>query len=314
MLTFANANEPAENTVIRYSVYARTIDIYSISFTAIEKQLAKQRRGDARGKADEVLSPESVEVYEGVAEDKAHNLLDIVSAAITQYVNARDRVTTGNNPFSNYEFFYDLIPTNGGACDCVVIASESLQQEIEGLRKESVDKRKAGDKLFAADYSRKWERTKEPMKPMMGFWHKDDRGQWALVESIKNPCFNERFHAFVQGTSYFFVTDSGRVYVAKKPETGERKIEEVWLDKKRPINGAITDTASGKTFLFGAASNDSPKMFYFELTEKPQPVEFERKALVDKKLLPPLDIPVAYAHVLLAEKKIKLETKPEPKP
>ncbi len=163
-------------------------------------------------------------------------------------------------------------------------------------------------------YSTQWNQVKEALKPMLGFWHLDERGQWALVDKVKNPCFNERFHVFPTGTAYYFVTDSGKVYISKKPDKGERTIEEVWIDKKRPINGAITDTASGKTFLFGAELIDSPKPFYFELSEKPQLCPFERRPLIDKSLPRSLDISLSYAKVLLADKKIKIEPKPEPKP
>ena len=42
--------------------------------------------------------------------------------------------------------------------------------------------------------------------------------------------------------------------------------------------------------------------------------EFEAKALVREKVPEPLQTVKAYAHLLAADKKIKIEPKPEPKP
>ncbi len=110
------------------------------------------------------------------------------------------------------------------------------------------------------------------------------------------------------------MTDSGKLYVARKPDKGERKLEEVWVDKKRPIHGAITDTASGKTFLFGAELADSPQFFYFELSDKPEICKCDRPKLIDKRLPRSLDVSISYARILVADKKIKVESKAQPKP
>ncbi len=286
----------------------RDLLTFNIPLTSIDQVITDQQSTQPASS----LGPREVKVFEFSAllederrNDNRRNILDYTYEAVRRFVSHRDKVTTPDPPFADYEFFYDLLPVKKGPCDFVVLASEPLQEEIELTRK---------DTIFPLSNTGKWQNAKEPLKPMLGFWHKNEGGQWALVDKVKNPCFNERFHVFPDGTTYYFVTDSGKVYVSKKPDKGERKLEEVWIDKKRPINGAITDTASGKTFLFGAEGNDSPKLFYFELSEKPELCEFERKSLVDTKLLPPLDIPTTYAHLLAADKKIKIEPKPEPKP
>ena len=258
--------------------------------------------------------------------DTNDHLLNGIYRSMRSYVHDH-KTNDADRTFSDYEFFYDLVPVKAsdgplkpGACDFFVLASESLQLEIEKQRTNSVRKplETEGEAQPATRASGgEWEKVKNPLKPMLGVWHKSDRGQWALVEQIKNPCFNERFHIFVQGTAYFFVTDSGKIYLSKKPEKGERTLEEVWKKPGQPIVGAITDTASGKTFLFGRkgkADAKDAKMFYFELSEKPELVDFTADVLVHKKMPEPLETVMSYAYLLIADKKIKIEPKPEPKP
>jgi hypothetical protein len=150
--------------------------------------------------------------------------------------------------------------------------------------------------------------TKRDLKPMLGFWRRNDKKQWVLAEKIADPCFNERFWAFKRGDTYFFVTDSGKVYAARKPDKGDRKLEPLWVEKGKPVVAAITDTASGKTFLFGRNDKPGPKDakgFWFELDEKLRPRPFDPKA-VEAVRADLLKTVAEYARFLHAAKKLKL--------
>jgi len=297
---------------------------FGIPVSAINDRIARNKDiNNGSGHSGPIIATE----YEfgnatnGVWCDHDYYLLDAIYSDIRSYVmdEISERKVVNDPPFSKVEFFYDILPVKAGASDCVVLASEAIQEDIEATRKNSIGKRPMSgmSKHPATNGTRKWREAKEPLKPMLGVWHKDERDQWALTEQIKDPSFNERFHVFVQRTTYFFVTDSGKVYLSKKPEKDERKLEEVWNKRDQPIVGAITDTASGKTFLFGRkgkADAKDAKMFYFELSEKPELVDFTADVLVHKKMPEPLETVMSYAYLLIADKKIKIEPKPEPKP
>ncbi len=312
-ISLINADPNPSDRGFHYGFHARSFSTFCTTIGTVEKRLQARTR-EKPEKIEPSGTDEITSWSDFKEEEKLHNLLNSLYIPICNYVNKRDGVDSEEHPFSKYEFFYDLMPGECGSFTYIVVASESLQEDIERLRKESRKEAKRKEGSFPADWSDKWMDVKDPLKPMLGIWRHDDRGQWELVEKIKDPCIKERFHVFPQGTSYFFVTDTGKVYVAKKPATGERKIEEVWVDKRRPVVGAITDTASGKTFLFAAESDRSAKLCYFELAEKPDPCEFERKAMVDKKLPAPVAVPAAFTFILVADKKIKIETKSAPKP
>jgi hypothetical protein len=85
--------------------------------------------------------------------------------------------------------------------------------------------------------------------------------------------------------NYYFVTDSGKAYIARKPFAGERRLEPLWTDKREPIHALIEDAERGKTYAFGRealnsqARNLQPRFFYFELSEKPELHYFDGKDL-----------------------------------
>ncbi len=235
------------------------------------------------------------------------------------YVNNRDRVLDEKYPFSHYEFFFDLVPEKLGACRYFVLASEALQREIEDdrVRHDGKPWLKGQTEVPAACCESKWRLAESPLKPMLGVWLKDKRGQWALVDQIKDPCFNERFHVFVRDDDWFFVTDSGKVFLSRKPdkEGGERKLEAVWDDAKRPIVAAVIDADTDKTFLFGRPTDEKAKPFYFELSDKPKPAEFDADAIkppqnaAELKAPEPLKTVLGYAHFLVDQKQIKIPDK-----
>lgn len=106
--------------------------------------------------------------------------------------------------------------------------------------------------------------------------------------------------------SYFFLTaSSGKLLHSVRPEKGERKMTTVWGDAQSPIRILITDVASQKSFAFTEPAKDSMqgKSVYFELTEKPEPIKYERKGDQESELFKKI---VQRARLLVAEKKISI--------
>ncbi len=141
----------------------------------------------------------------------------------------------------------------------------------------------------------------------MGEPHKN--GGWSVkwtAGEIIPVDFREPFHVFAKGSSYFFLTESGRLYIAKKPEKGERKLEPIWTDKDKPIVAIIDDQDRGKVFLFGKEKRAiiNAQDFYFELDEKPRVKEFSPFDLKPVKHAEPLKTLLPYVN-LLAEKEKK---------
>lgn len=84
-------------------------------------------------------------------------------------------------------------------------------------------------------------------------------GTWTC-RTIFDANFTEPFRAFQHLGTFFFVTRSGRVYAAKRPETGLRKTELVWNDKEYKVIALLRDLEHDRTFAFG-------KTVYFELKD-----------------------------------------------
>ena len=63
--------------------------------------------------------------------------------------------------------------------------------------------------------------------------------------------FKEGFRVLGKGDDYFFLTDTGRLFVARKAAKGkQRSVVPVWADADRPIEAFITDADANRTFLF----------------------------------------------------------------
>ena len=122
---------------------------------------------------------------------------------------------------------------------------------------------------------------------------KDKRVRWKAVADERNPetiesLFTEDFYVFKRGTDYFFVTESGKLYVAPPPKKGEksRTMKAVWDDAKRPIVAVLEDAERGKVWLFANDKNPGAKGdLFFEMNEKVLPEVF------DPAKLKPVDAP-----------------------
>lgn len=138
-----------------------------------------------------------------------------------------------------------------------------------------------GDKLTAWDYELRFSRAMTSETE----WH----AQWRRRGTFAAP-FCEPFHVAVDDGVYFFVTDSGAVYMAEEVK-GEWKTRALWKEPNRPIIAMLTQSDSTGAFVFG-------KDFYFQLARdvKPKPCEDVTKG--DQKLGEPMRTVLQCARVL----------------
>jgi hypothetical protein len=140
-------------------------------------------------------------------------------------------------------------------------------------------------------------------------WDKKE-GEWAQQpwkhEWTAPAAFKEPFQALSLGDDFYFVTRSGSLYRAAKPAKGkDRVLARVWDGKKQRIESFITDSATGKTFLFVPPAKAGGRPAYFELSDKPKLVDFDPKLVPLPKLDEPHRTILHNSRVLVALKKIE---------
>ena len=92
------------------------------------------------------------------------------------------------------------------------------------------------------------------------------------IADERNPetidsAFAEDFYVFKRKTDYYFVTQSGEMYIAPPPKKGEksRTMAALWDDKTRPIVGIVEDADNDKVWLFAQNKKDAKLGYYFEM-------------------------------------------------
>jgi hypothetical protein len=159
---------------------------------------------------------------------------------------------------------------------------------------------------------------KERVRPRWSFtvhsystrWREDwsawDWGNWFLEESIE-VAFREPFQVLGKGCDYYFVTASGRLFLARKAAKGkQRPCVPVWSDARRRIRALITDADANRTFLFVGPAKKGGKPAFFELSARPRLVEYDPRSAKPLKEGPErLRRVTHYARVLLAHKVVK---------
>jgi hypothetical protein len=144
----------------------------------------------------------------------------------------------------------------------------------------------------------------------IGVWYQDHqcRGQWALSERIPVP-FLESFHVEVRHQTYYFITDSGKVYIAPPVDKGPRQLKLLWHDAEKPLRALLRVASTNRVFLFGHAPSEKGKVaegYYFELSERPQPRSFRCDTLRELTIRQPLRGLLQAVYLLHDHKMVKL--------
>jgi len=88
--------------------------------------------------------------------------------------------------------------------------------------------------------------------------------------------FREDFQVLSRGDDFYFLTRSGKLYVAPKPARGRNRVmRPVWIDAKRRIETFVTDADTRRTFLFCRQPPGAASAAFFELGGKPALVEYD---------------------------------------
>src|SRR5262249_3474966 len=128
------------------------------------------------------------------------------------------------------------------------------------------------------------------------------KGEWIKQDSFRAD-WNERFHVHQSGSSLFFVTESGRLLLAKAGEGGELTLEEPRKGEPTLV-ALLVDTKTSRAFAFG-------KDFFFELKDKIQPSRCEDVTRDGSRVRQPIQILLACAQVL---RKAEAQGKPKGSP
>ena len=115
---------------------------------------------------------------------------------------------------------------------------------------------------------------------------------WKAVEDQRKPeaiesAFTEDFYVFRRQEDYFFVTESGKLYVAPAAKKGEksRRMKPLWDDVKRPIVAVLEDANKDKVWLFATdKAKGATRELYFEMKDTIKAEPFDHAALVGVNL------------------------------
>ena len=114
-----------------------------------------------------------------------------------------------------------------------------------------------------------------------------DVSGWVAVADARNPetidsAFVEDFHVFKRKADYYFVTQTGKLYVAPAQKEGEksRTMKALWDDAKRLIVAVIEDADNDKVWLFVKDKTPGAKLdLYFELKDTIRAESFDPASL-----------------------------------
>jgi hypothetical protein len=90
------------------------------------------------------------------------------------------------------------------------------------------------------------------------------------------------FYVFIRENDYYFVTQSGKLFVAPPPAKGEkaRTMKELWKGDAFPISAVIEDADNDKVWLFTKSKRKGEtQAVYFEMSSKIEPRKFDHAKL-----------------------------------
>jgi hypothetical protein len=172
-------------------------------------------------------------------------------------------------------------------------------QEILVFILDNFDTRGVKDRLTEPRWEMHAHRCKNTWDAINGEWGK---AKWTPVEHIEVG-FKEPFQVLAKGEDYYFLTQTGKLYVAAKPKKGKmRKVVPVHTDSKRRVVTFLTDADSNKTFLFCKPANKGEQPTFFELSDKPKPKGYDAPKVETKGMHPDLAQVLTCARVLSEHK------------
>jgi hypothetical protein len=123
------------------------------------------------------------------------------------------------------------------------------------------------------------------------------------IAALEAP-FKEPFRVYVDAQdNYYFLTDSGHIYLAAAPAKGQpRQVKPLWVEKDRPIVALITDGDGGPAYVFGQDRRAiiNARHFFFPLTPTPKPQEYDQYAVKPVKTEQPMKTVLECIQVLKA--------------
>jgi hypothetical protein len=146
----------------------------------------------------------------------------------------------------------------------------------------------------------------------------EERINWVrrLDEEVESSPFREPFRTWIQNDDWFFLTQSGKLYVARKRADGKGRVATlVWNDNDRPLVGAIEFVREQKVFLYGKDQRAiiNAGSFYFELSDKPSVKDIAPGELRPLKAPQPLKTLAEYTQLIREREKLPAK-KPDAKP
>jgi hypothetical protein len=123
--------------------------------------------------------------------------------------------------------------------------------------------------------------------------------------------FHAPFILYSVGDTYYFLTQFCECYGLKRDWFGRRETVSLWRKEDQPIARLITDSATGKTFAFTLPlerkDGTKAKPGYFELSAKPELVEYDPAKIKKNDFEYPYKQIRECVDILLADKKFDPE-------
>lgn len=197
---------------------------------------------------------------------------------------------------------YNYLPISEGAVRLFLMANvrgsfkpADKSDNLQGVRVSFEDDETKNPKWWFGTwhYERKWSAEKK-------HW---EEGKWTHEEWLK-PAFTEPFQVFGKGDDYWFVTETGKAYLAAKPADGPRVVKPLWTDDKQPIIAIVQDDDGQRTFAF-CKSEKPDQGTYFELTKELQQRRYDLST-VKRKVQGPLEQPLRYVQLLIGDGYLKM--------
>lgn len=172
----------------------------------------------------------------------------------------------GSSPTPNGRWFtipellvFDSVPISKTSCKTFMLLKETKKFEAWDTQETEWDAKKS-----------KWKAFAEAMN----------------LETFSSR-FTEEFYAFVRKDNYYFVTESGKLYLAPPPKAGEksRAMKALWDDANRPIVAVIEDADKDRVWLFTKSRRQmETDAVFFEMGPEIRTEKFDHAKLTPSKV------------------------------